>query len=402
MSMSQRDDRRDDTERIAPLLALAREAGSGEVAEQAHQDGKERLLTALAAERVLPAKRPWLLLAASVFCVMAAIALVAWPPPELGYTVSGSGVEEGYLAPDGEPARVAFEDGSVVTLRAGARGRIAEVTAVGARVVLERGEAQLSVVPLPEAAWWVEAGPYTVEVTGTAFTVDWSPDEKTLRVEVEEGSVEVHGPLARAGVALAAGERLVAGGGALRIEKIAAVSEAREARAPKVAPVASSAASAEPTPAATTSWSARLAAGQFATILREGEARGIDTVLGSASLEDLVALADAARYQGRSALARRALMAQRRRFAASAQAATAAFLLGRMADEAGASDEAIGWYDAHLSEGGAFAAEALGRKMLAEKRAGRIDAARSSARRYLAQHASGPHAEAARAISGAP
>jgi len=386
------------------LWELARRAGDGAVTEEVHQRGKERLLTTLAAARVLPARRPWLLMAAGVFALalLAVVLMRPWVRAPLTYTVDGV-ADRGYVAPDAEHATVSFSDGTVLRVEPSARARVADVHARGARILLERGSAHIAVVPRPGAEWRIEAGPYAIEVTGTAFSVSWSPDEQRLRVEMESGSVVVRGALARDGVSVHAGERLIAEGGELRIEAIAAQAREQEESAPSASaravplpPPASSSA------AVTKSWSQRIAAGEFAVVLREAEARGIGSVLASGALADLVALADAARYMKRADVARRALEAQRNRFAGTREAATAAFLLGRMADEAGAPDRAISLYDAHLAEGGAFATEALGRKMLAEQRAGRLDAARATARLYLQRYPKGAHARAAEQLVASP
>jgi hypothetical protein len=387
-------------ERLTPLFELARRVADAPVSAEVDREGKDRLLTTLAAERALPQRRPWLLMAAGVFALTVVAAIVFWPADVLDFRVEGVALGDGgYLAPDAQPATVLFSDGTALRLQPSARARIAEVTAHGARIVLERGRGRLSVVHRPEAAWQIEAGPYTIEVTGTAFDVEWSPDAQRLLVEMESGSVSVRGALARDGVSVRAGERLVAGGGELRIEAMVARSEAPTPAHEARAPLAQSAVPAAPSSSAP-SWSQRLAAGEFAIIVREAEARGIGAVLASGALAELVALADAARYVGKSDIARRALEAQRSRFAGSREAATAAFLLGRMADDAGAPAEAIGFYNAHLSEGGAFGAEALGRKMLAEQRAGQAEAARASARTYLERHPKGAHAAAAKKLLG--
>jgi hypothetical protein len=120
--------------------------------------------------------------------------------------------------------------------------------------------------------------------------------------------------------------------------------------------------------------------------------------LASRPLPDLRALGDAARYAGSSAVAKRAYGAIRTRFASSGEARTAAFLLGRVAEEQDhATVDAVRWYDTYVAEapGGAFAGDALGRKMvLVSKTQGR-DAARPLADRYLQRFPGGPYAAAA-------
>ena len=84
--------------------------------------------------------------------------------------------------------------------------------------------------------------------------------------------------------------------------------------------------------------------------------------------EDLGALATAARLEGRTDVARRALEAQRRRFPSTAAGHEAAFFLGRIAEDTeGDTRAAVGFHDSLLTEapGGALAQEALGRKLAA-------------------------------------
>jgi TolA-binding protein len=145
-------------------------------------------------------------------------------------------------------------------------------------------------------------------------------------------------------------------------------------------------------------WSKRIAEGEFEIVLAEAEARGAESVLSSAGLGDVMALADAARYKGRQGLARRALESVRQRFGSSDAARTAAFLLGRMSE--GAPAGAIAWYDTYLSEapGGTFAAEALGRKMALLDRSGQRARARAVAEQYLASYPKGAYAALARQL----
>ena len=207
--------RREETA-LAPLLELAHEAGTGEAEGSVHAREKARFLDALAARAALPRAR-WsrrrrhaAVLAAAALVAIAAI--VAWPRPRLRYVVEGAVAAGGFVAPArGARATLRFSDGSTVALAGGARARVAEVTEKGARVVLEEGEASVHVVHAPGTAWSIEAGPFSVAVTGTVFDVGFHAAEQTLEVRMREGSVLVRGPQAEAGVALRAGQRLVAG-----------------------------------------------------------------------------------------------------------------------------------------------------------------------------------------------
>jgi ferric-dicitrate binding protein FerR (iron transport regulator) len=424
-------------ETLDRLARLAREAGSGGVSEREHEQGKQRLLATLAARRRAPARSTWWLAAAAMIGVIALGIGIGWPRPSLGYLVHGAqAAEGGYIrAPEGgEGATIRFSEGTEVALAGGGRGRIAEVSAHGARVVLESGRATLRVQHLPAAQWSVEAGPYVIVVTGTAFDVQWAPAEEVLEVRLHVGSVTVRGPLAPTGIPLHAGQQLVARTtqGELRITDAApgeasaapdpttgstAAPAAPSAGEPRpVNPLSGSAMVVSPPPSESAApsaaqaqaplpWSKRVAAGKFREVLDEAESRGIDATVSQASLADLGALADAARYAGRTDVARRALLGQRMRFAGSSEARTAAFLLGRIADDAqGSPAAAIGWYDNYLAEApsGQFASEALGRKMIATRRTSGPAAARAVAEEYLRRFPQGGYAAAAKDLAPAP
>ena len=78
--------------------------------------------------------------------------------------------------------------------------------------------------------------------------------------------------------------------------------------------------------------------------------RGVEATVSERTSEELAVLEAAARYQKRPDVARRALLAQRARFAGSPRAKEAAFLLGRMAEGAD-GPAALGWYE-RMSLGG--------------------------------------------------
>ena len=269
---------------------------------------------------------------------------------------------------------------------------------------------------LPGAEWSVQAGPYRIAVLGTVFDVRWSGE--TLEVRLRRGSIVVHGPLAAGEITLLAGQMLVAHPeGDLRVVSIEEAESSRaqpavgtpsaSASSPAMTaplPAASASAAASPTEPRPT-WSSLVAAGGYAGVLDAAETRGIDASLAEASLADLVALGDAARYKGRTDLARRALVAQRTRFHGTSAATAAAFLLGRLSEDSlGQGAAAIVYYDQYLAEApaGAFAAEALGRKMIALKRSGGAEAAAPSATDYLARFPGGAYAASAREILGSP
>ena len=148
-------------------------------------------------------------------------------------------------------------------------------------------------------------------------------------------------------------------------------------------------------------WVQDLANGRWDAILADAERLGIAATLSSASSEDLFALANAARYRRRSNVAHDALQTLRRRYPQSPRALDALFLLGRVQEARGSgSAQALAWYDQYLTKApnGAYAAEALGRKMTVVNKTADPRTARALAKDYLRRFPKGSHAGAARAI----
>jgi FecR protein len=311
-----------------------------------------------------------------------------------------------------EGTRIRFSDGSEASLANGAEAQIENLTEHGADVVLTRGSMRVHIAKKPQAAWKVAAGPYDVRVTGTAFDVSWSNQAQAFDLRMETGAVIVTGPLAVAGIPLRAGQHMFGGvaEGRLTVEGgETAPSPARTlvagaALAPHTEPLPPSAPtplapSATPRPGAEAhAWTREVAQGHFTAVLDEAEQRGLDRTLGSGSLEELAALADAARYAGRSPVAKRVLLAERQRFPSSGPARDATFFLGRIAEDGGGG--AIEWYERYVSESprGAYASQAFGRKMMLLYKQRGASAAKSVAAEYLSRYPNGPYAAAARKI----
>ena len=150
------------------------------------------------------------------------------------------------------------------------------------------------------------------------------------------------------------------------------------------------------------SWQSLVSHGRFKSVVEAAESRGVESCLSSCSLGDVRALADAARYTGRSELAERSLLAIRQRASAGSQRSAAAFLLGRSSESRGQVSSASTWYDTYLSESpsGEFAADALAGKMRITVRMQGTAAARPLAMQYLQRYPNGVHADSARKIVG--
>jgi hypothetical protein len=126
-------------------------------------------------------------------------------------TVSGA-VVEALASPGSEspPARMHFSEGSEIALSNGARMRVANRGSHGADLVLERGHAALNVAHRAGARWSVTSGPFTVEVVGTTFSLDWSPAEERMVVDLTAGRVRIRGVSVGGPIEMTSGERLVA------------------------------------------------------------------------------------------------------------------------------------------------------------------------------------------------
>jgi len=381
--------------------------------------------------------RPWRALAVGFGLAAAAAAVVLLvlsgnqTPPSLGFrVVDEAGVTQ--AAPDlASAGRIEFSDGSRVTLAAEARASVTAINARGASIRLEHGRLSAQFVQLPQASWSIAAGPYQVLVTGTAFDAAWTPDTRALELWLRHGSVLVKGPNAGQGLAVVAGQHLLASAttGQIVLDAMApaapsalpvvptaptpaaefapafpppaerpATSPRESSRALHVAPAARAPAS-EPS----LTWPQALARGDFQRILDEAARRGIDDVLSGATSADLAAFADAARYGRRNDLAQRALLAQRQRFPQTLAGRDAAFFLGTL-DEARAGHEAqtsaLHWYERYLAENpsGGYSGQALGRRLVLLESLHDRTTARETAALYLAKFPSGPYAAKARRI----
>lgn len=370
-----------------------------------------------------PRPRPWLF--PSLATVLVAAVVIAGlrirstnaPSPITFVTGAGTGQVGTYVASVGHnkvPLR--FSDGSVVTLEPDARARVVRTTPHGASIVLETGTASVHVVHRRATHWSIAAGPYIVAVTGTSFLVTWTPASSELDVQMRSGVVRVTGPGIESGVEVRGTEHFVTSTAA-RVENLPASAGALlEARPPPSGlaldtssprPSAASPATAPDRiavsrlPANGQSWAALAAQGRYREVLKAARQRGMNATLTSASARDLAILADAARFSGQNDLAERALLAVRSRFPQTPQAHSAAFLLGRLADERGAPSAAVGWYDRYLAEApsGGLVPEALGRRMLALKKAGDVAGSRKAALDYLRRFPNGPYAGVAREVA---
>lgn len=421
-------------ELVMRLLDLAREASTDDLSPREHEGLRRLERTVLHADT--PAQRsPWLRFGwLALAPAAAAIAVGVYAMRERALTfevVSGKVSDGGYVSANSGDAKVHFSDHSDLGLESGTRLRISNLEVRGARVMLEGGTMHVSIHTKPHGNWTLDAGPYIVHVTGTEFDLAWRDAEQTLDLRLHKGSVVVEGPLANAGLRMAAGQHLVANANtgtlSLMDDSTPAAPPPSTALGPSSpappsgpatfvvqAPPAGrtgaaslAARSAPPAPAAHAeeqAWGARVAHGDFDSVIADAERRGIDRVLAESSAVDLASLADAARYARRQDVARRALLSERSRYPGSLQARDAPFFLGGIAEAEHSDAAALDWYDTYLSEGayGAYASQALGRKLILVQRLRGTEAARPIASEYMARFPDGPYASFARKLLQSP
>lgn len=352
--------------------------------------------------------------------------LAADRPVTIDRIEGGELLDGGYLSESGHGGvGVFFNEGSSFVLAPGTRGRLRELLKDGARFAIEEGAASFQITPNAARRWSVEAGPFLVTVKGTVFNAAWDPVSERFELSLRRGRVVVNGPVAGGAIPLRAGQHLVIvlprAETLITEERSQEPSEAeaaprsRPSELPAPAPTAKHPATRTTVAGATTPvvssdtagrrWAELLAAGHWDRILADADHEGIDAALESASSEDLLALADAARYRRRADLARAALLAQRRRYPGSARALDALFLLGRVEElSPDGAARAIAFYDDYLARAprGGYAAEALGRKMILTNDLGGPGQARPIADEYLRRFPSGSYAGSARALGHGP
>jgi hypothetical protein len=428
---------RDPERALSRLVRLSQETFGDELSMR-EQAGLARFEQAVARRTLKGRGRlVWALGFGAAVALTASVLMLRQRDGALTFNVMNGTVSDGgYVRATMEGGtEIRFSDGSNLALEPGTRTRVAELNARGGRVLLESGRARVHVMPRPRAKWTVDAGPYSVHVIGTVFDVRWSGNEEVLDVRLHKGSIVVRGPLASQGLAMEAGQHLVANvregeifldGKPFGDDEVVAPSHAAaepsppprfDAPAPllrKNPPKAGSRAGAVASSGGSgpgsdlgPAWSKRLAHGDFQGVLNEAEQRGLDATLNAGSRAELTALADAARYARRGEVARRALLAERQRFSGSLQGREAAFFLGGLTEDErgqGASAAALAWYDRYLSESpqGAYAPQALGRKMVILHRLRGAGAARAVAVEYLDRFPDGPYAAPARKLLEVP
>jgi hypothetical protein len=293
--------------------------------------------------------------------------------------------------------------------------QVRSVTEHGATLAMSHGTLHADVIHSSASEWHFDAGPFTVRVTGTAFQLAWEPDQDRFDLRLEHGAVTVTSPVANDPIPLRGGQWLTIRPHSNQVfirnlelpsaPEPASSSEGQEqdASLPTMAD-AGEAPRGAVAPKAGHTWARDLTRGRAEQIVAEAQRLGLEGCLAEASGSELSALADAARYTRHDEIARKAMLAERRRFAGSRRAVDAGLLLGRLAEAEHDDRQALTWFNTYLAEApaGPYASEALGRKMAVVRRVSGEAAARAIAEDYLARYRDGTYAAAARAILNRP
>lgn len=319
--------------------------------------------------------------------------------PELSASFAGKPVAPHTLldAAEDRSRTLEFSDGSNVVLAPRARALLGSITREQAGLALQGGQLYASIQHREGLHWSVDAGPYRVHVVGTRFSVAWNDGK--FRVDVAEGRVRVTG-----GDLPAQGVAVDAGNGLERRVKPAPETPAVDLNAvplEKPAPDAEERGAASPAPP---SWSALANKGKYRDALAQAEKLGFERLTRELSDNDLLLLANAARFSGEGRRAKQALLKLRERFPGRAAAELAALYLARLAEDVDHNPaQAIVWLRAFLQESptGDLAQGARANLLALLLRRGDQVGARAVARDYLRYHPEGPHAAQARSLERA-
>ncbi len=349
-----------------------------------------------------------LVLAASGALVLAALLVPAWRTTssssgELKGAWQGRSVLERsrIVAPAERGETLSFSDGSRLELGARAEIALSRLAPEQAHLELARGHVDATIRKGTGRAWTLAAGPYSVRVVGTTFSVDWDAESRFFAVNVREGQVLVTGRALRpGGVLLSAGERLERQGPpAARVE--AEPASAAPPQAPPPDPAVARAEVQASSTSAEAEFRAQAARGNYAAALAAARRAGFERLARELPAKDLLLLANTARYAGTAREARGSLLKLRERFPGNPSAAHAALLLAAQAEDRDKNpNEAERWLRTFLIESprGELAAGARARLLAALLKRGAQAEAEQVARDYLRLHPTGQHVAQARAV----
>jgi transmembrane sensor len=308
-----------------------------------------------------------------------------------------------------EPLAVSIHDGSGLALSPNTRIEIdqgAGVRAIGVEPVgaahsegdrsrvavrLAKGKVQCDVTPNPKRSFVVHAGGVEVRVTGTSFSVELSPNQDEVRVQVKAGTVEVAPP------GSTGHERRLSAGEAWAIDLDAASSGATSASG-GVGAVAGEVSAAGPTRPAQSGEPAAPSAGPGSADLRARRSAPVVAEQGEPAAESsapqLFDRANAARREGDVGEAARGYEALLAKFPNDGRAGLAAFELGRLRmDRLGDMSGAVTALKraVAMAPGSGFREDAMARLVQAYAALGAKASCRSARDAYLKAYPKGVH-----------
>jgi transmembrane sensor len=357
------------------------------------------------ARRPRSSRAPWVLAAAAA---LTAVALLSWlgraPEAERGPLRTDMGATlEGTIAAS-SATTLRLDDGSILALTTPSQLDVLSNGPDDVVLLLSDGTVTFDVEPGGPRQWTIECGLLSVEVVGTRFTIERSPDR--VAVSVERGRVLVRGErVPERVVALGMGERfelLVEPEAAVPTDPVSMPAVSSSAIAPTAEPLHAGPVEREDPPT-TPAWRA------LADEQRWSEAYGalpasVGTLSERAHVDELLALADVARLSGHPEEAVVPLTRLMEEHPTDPNASLAAFSLGRVEEALGHEQRAADAYERALGLGlpDALVPDALGRRAEALEDAGEHEHAREAARRYLDRAPDGARAEAMRALEARP
>lgn len=393
---------------LGDALAAALETGPSRSALAAQ---RVEILAALT-EAEPPNRSPWVIGTFAAAIAAAVVLVPRWTAnPTLGElrgAWQGKSLPERsrVVAPAERGEALSFSDGSRVELGARAEIALSKLAPEQAHLELARGHVDATIRKGTGRTWTLGAGPYSVRVVGTAFSVDWDAGSRFFAVNVREGKVLVTGGELRAGgILLGPGDRIERQGPPPAREEatLPPGTKQLEAQPPSALelPAPRTAAAPSALPSADDDFRAQATRGDYSAAMAAARRAGFARLASELSAKDLLLLANTARYAGSSTEARGALLKLRERFPGSPSATHAALLMASQAEDRDKnSGEAESWLRTFLTESprGELAAGARGRLLAMLLRRGARAEAEQVARDYLRLHPSGQHVAQARGV----
>ena len=305
--------------------------------------------------------------------------------------------------------RVDLDDGSTLLVDPSARLQTLSNTSTSLVTLLEKGRVTFDVRPGGPRRWIIELGLATVEVVGTRFTIERGPHRG--KVTVEHGVVLVRGERVPDRIQrLTAGESLALDDGTFEPAppKATASSEAAPSLALPAPPSAASS-SLPPAPRRAPAgeerepWRELARQGDFKEAYRSIPPSGIARETSTASVDDLLLLADVARLSGHSSEAVAPLMRVINEKSGDPRASMACFTLGRVQLGAlGQAAAAAQTFSRAIAMGlpQGLREDAYARVVEARSRAGDKPGALAAAAEYEARYPSGGRLAEVRAWAG--